>query len=88
MAPLFKPGLVFLSTVNLAAVKTEIEVRVEESKGGLSGRARSTQGCPSSWALFCQHCIDEVENEGYRQDWVLETKDVRSPLCLWCKWSE
>lgn len=34
MALLFKPGLIFLSTENLAEVKTEINGRLEESKEG------------------------------------------------------
>lgn len=34
MAPVFKLSLVFLSTENLAEVKTEINVKVKESKEG------------------------------------------------------
>lgn len=34
--------------------------------------------------LFCQHYVDEIENEGHRhiQDWVLKAKEIQSLSCF------
>lgn len=70
MAPLFKPNLVVLSTENLAEVKTEINVRVEESKEGYlekpdPPRVVPAGGCCSVSVVLVRSRTKGIDRTGY-----------------------
>lgn len=88
MAPLFKPSLIFLSTENLAEVRTEINVRVDKSKEGYLEEPDPPRVVPAAGHCSVSIVLVRSRMKGIDKTGCWETKEVHSPLCLWCKWSE